>query len=105
MDNQLVWKDEFNIGIKIIDDEHQKLFQIITKLFALTGEETTSRRACQEGIKFFKTHALKHFDDEEKYMELIGYEELAMHRRLHKSFRENSLPALEKEKPKTGYKT
>ena len=26
MDNQLVWKDEFNIGIKIIDDEHQKLF-------------------------------------------------------------------------------
>ncbi len=97
MDNQLVWKDEFNIGIKIIDDEHQKLFQIITKLFALTGEETTSRRACQEGIKFFKTHALKHFDDEEKYMELIGYEELAMHRRLHKSFRENSLPALEKE--------
>lgn len=97
MDNQLVWKDEFNIGIKIIDDEHQKLFQIITKLFALTGEETTSRRACQEGIKFFKTHALKHFDDEEKYMELIGYEELAMHRGLHKSFRENSLPALEKE--------
>lgn len=33
MDNQLVWKDEFNIGIKIIDDEHQKLFSIITKLF------------------------------------------------------------------------
>ena len=24
MDNQLVWKEEFNIGIKIIDEEHQK---------------------------------------------------------------------------------
>ena len=29
-------------------------------------------RACQEGIKYFKEHALKHFEDEEKYMELIG---------------------------------
>lgn len=97
MDNQLIWKDEFNIGIKIIDDEHQKLFQIINKLFSLEGEEMQHRRACQEGIKYFKSHALKHFDDEEKYMELIGYEEVEMHRRIHKDFRENTLPALEKE--------
>ena len=46
MDNQLIWRDEFNIGIKIIDDEHQKLFQIINKLFALGGEEAKSRQAC-----------------------------------------------------------
>ena len=32
MDSHLVWKDEFNIGIKIIDDEHKRLFQIINKL-------------------------------------------------------------------------
>ncbi len=97
MDNQLVWKDEFNIGVKIIDDEHQRLFQIINKLFTLKGETAKSRRACQEGIKYFKSHALQHFEDEEKYMELIGYEEVEMHKRLHKDFRENSLPALEKE--------
>ena len=50
MNEQLIWKDEFNIGIKIIDDEHQKLFQIINKLFALEGEDIYSRRSCQEGI-------------------------------------------------------
>lgn len=97
MDNQLIWKNEFNIGIKIIDDEHKRLFRIINKLFALKGTGLKSRRACQEGIKYFKTHALKHFQDEEKYMEFIGYEEIEMHKRLHKDFRENSLPALEKE--------
>ncbi len=97
MNEQLIWKDEFNIGIKIIDDEHQKLFQIINKLFALEGEDIKSRRACQEGIKYFKSHALKHFEDEEKYMELIDYKEIEMHKRLHKNFRESSLPALEKE--------
>ena len=35
MDDRLVWKDEFNIGIKIIDDEHRRLFTIINRLFVL----------------------------------------------------------------------
>lgn len=103
MDEQLIWKDEFNIGIKIIDDEHQRLFQIISKLFALKEEEAKNKRACQEGIKYFKTHALKHFEDEEKYMELIGYEEIDMHKRLHKNFRDKTLPALEKELVREDY--
>ena len=103
MDNQLVWKEEFNIGIKIIDEEHQKLFKIINKLFALGNEEQKGRRAIQEGIKYFKEHALNHFQDEEKYMELIAYDELETHRRLHRGFRDNSLPALEKELRREDY--
>ncbi len=103
MDNQLVWKDEFNIGIKVIDDEHQNLFTIINRLFALKDEDKRSRKACQEGIKYFKEHALRHFEAEEKYMELIAYDELDMHRRLHRGFRENSLPALEKELEREDY--
>lgn len=103
MENQLIWKDEFNIGVKIIDEEHQKLFAIITRLFVLRDEEKRSRKACLEGIKYFKTHALKHFEDEEKYMELIGYEDLEMHKRLHRDFRENTLPALERELSREDY--
>ena len=26
MDTQFVWQDEFNIGVEIIDKEHQRLF-------------------------------------------------------------------------------
>ena len=91
MDNKLICKDEFNIGIKIIDEEHQRLFRIINKLFALRGGETRYRRTCQEGIKYFKTHALKHFEDEETYMELIHYKDIKMHKRLHKDFREKTI--------------
>lgn len=95
MENQLIWKEEFNIGVEVIDKEHQRLFSIINKLFELRNEKQKSRTACQEGIKFFKEHALKHFDDEEKYMELISHENLEMHSRIHKGFREKTLPALE----------
>lgn len=103
MDNQLEWKEEYNIGVKIIDEEHRRLFQIISRLFALGEEERKSKKACQEGIKYFKEHAMKHFEDEEKYMELIDYEGLEMHRRIHRGFRENTLPALEMELVRESY--
>ena len=36
MEDQLVWKEEFNIGVEIIDKEHQRLFSIINRLSALS---------------------------------------------------------------------
>ena len=73
MYNQLVWSDEYNIGVDIIDKEHQRLFRIINKLLAFGEEEKKGQWACLEGIKYFKEHALKHFEDEEKYMESISF--------------------------------
>ncbi len=103
MENQLVWKEEYNIGVDMIDKEHKRLFKIINKLFAFGREEKKSQWACQEGIKYFKDHAMKHFEEEENYMESIGYEGLESHRHLHQGFRRKMLPALEKELEQTDY--
>ena len=45
MEGQLVWKDEYNIGIDIIDKEHERLFKIINKLFRFTDEKSKSQWA------------------------------------------------------------
>lgn len=103
MDTQFVWREEFKIGVDVIDREHQRLFKIINKLFSLKGEDANSQWACQEGIKFFKGHAVKHFADEEAYMESVNYEGLEKHREIHRGFRENTLPALEQELAQTDY--
>ncbi len=103
MDTQFEWRDEYNIGVDAIDREHQRLFKIINKIFTFREEEKDSQWTCQEGIKYFKGHAVKHFADEEAYMESIGYEGLEQHRRIHREFRENTLPALEQELEHTGY--
>ncbi len=103
MDNQLVWSDNYNIGVDIIDKEHQRLFRIINKLLAFGEEEKKGQWACLEGIKYFKEHALKHFEDEEKYMESIAYRELETHRYIHREFRDHTLPALEQELKITNY--
>ncbi len=103
MDNQLIWDDKYNIGVEIIDKEHKRLFKIINKLFAFGEEEKKGKWACKEGIKYFKEHAMKHFKDEEDYMESIHYEELETHKYIHKNFRESTLPALEEELKLTDY--
>lgn len=103
MEGQFVWREEYNIGVDIIDKEHKRLFKIINKLFGFTDEKNKSQWACQEGIKFFKDHAVKHFAEEEEYMEAVNYERLEVHRHIHQEFRERTLPALEEELEQTDY--
>ena len=76
MDGRFEWREEYSVGVEDIDKEHQRLFQIINKLFAFREEEKDSQWLGQEGIKYFKGHAMKHFADEESYMESIGHPEL-----------------------------
>ena len=103
MANRFEWRDSYSIGVDIIDKEHQQLFKIINKLYAFQEEEKDGQWLCQEGIKFFKGHALKHFGSEERYMDSIHYPGLEQHRQVHKSFREYTLPALEEELERTEY--
>ena len=103
MENQLIWKEEFNIGVETIDKEHHRLFKIINKLFTFTEEEKKSQWACHEGIKFFKDHAIKHFADEEEYMESIHYNDIQIHKHIHACFRNKTLPALEEELERSDY--
>lgn len=103
MGNQLAWNKRFNIGVELIDKEHKKLFSILNKLFDFGQEEEKSQWVCQESVKYFKEHALQHFADEEAYMASIDYEGLDVHRRIHRNFREITLPALEKELDTTDY--
>lgn len=103
MQNQLVWQDWYNIGIDSIDKEHKKLFSIMNRLYAFCNESSKSQWVCQEGVKYFKDHALKHFTEEEVYMASVDYPEFEIHRRLHDNFRQNTLPALEYELEQSGY--
>lgn len=103
MENQLVWNSRYNIGVDIIDKEHKKLFRILDKLFDLGPQVKKGQWVCREAVKYFKDHALKHFQDEESYMLSVNYAGYKMHKRIHTNFRDVTLPALEKELEQTGY--
>jgi hemerythrin-like metal-binding protein len=103
MEKTAEWNKQFNIGVDSIDHAHRKLFSIVGKLIHLSEDEHNGRWACAEGIKFFKNYAVKHFTDEEAYMQSIGYQGFEMHKRLHDDMRYKTLPALEKDLLKSDY--
>ena len=106
MGTQFEWKEEYNIGVDLIDKEHQELFQFINKLYLLTQKKwgwNSSRQSCRRAIDFFEKHAIEHFADEEAYMTSIGYKDLEQHQRIHEGFLKNTLPALEQELKQTDY--
>lgn len=57
----------------------------------------------QEAVKYLKEHTMGHFENEELYMASIGYEDLEVHKRLHRGFKEDTLPALEHEMEREEY--
>lgn len=100
---QFIWQERYSIGVELIDREHRKLFSIMNKLFSYDENDEKCKWAYQEGIKFFKGHAMKHFAEEEVYMASIGYEGYETHRKLHDTFRKKTLPEIEKELLQTEY--
>ena len=93
------WKDEYNIGVEIVDKAHKQLFSIVRRIMNLLndGDEKRRRFACQEGIKFFKSYTAKHFAEEEAYMLSIGYDGYEQQRAIHESLKNQTLPVLEAE--------
>lgn len=97
MPTSIKWNDRFNLGVDSIDKAHQKLFSIVHKMVNLNDDEKNRKWICEEGIKYFKNYAIKHFADEEAYMLSIGYSGYATHKRIHDNMKNNTLPALEKD--------
>ena len=105
--NEDLWENHYHIGVKKVDEQHDKLFSIARRI-AKIGEESSQnqfRRAFvgKEGIKFLKSYTLQHFADEEAYMKRIGYPHFAAHKQEHDKFRDVIVPGLEQNLIQTGY--
>lgn len=101
--NEVKWNDRFNVGVESIDKAHRRLFSIVSKIISLNEDSEKQQHACREGIKYFKNYTIKHFADEEAYMLSIGYSGYEMHKRLHDTLRDITLPALEAEMETNNY--
>lgn len=104
--NNIEWRDSFNIGVEVIDKAHRELFSIIRKLIDLSKDDMSSpksRRACVEGIKFFKNYVIEHFSQEEEYMRSVKYKHYLAHKRRHDIMRYDTIPALEQRLNNDGF--
>ena len=83
--NPMKWKEEYNIGVELIDEQHKKLAGMIGELQTDLPAEEKNRRI-GDTLKFLVGYAQKHFAAEEELMKMAKYPDYAYHKELHKKF-------------------
>ncbi len=94
-----MWRDNYRIGIELIDAQHKKLFGMVEETRRIMNEsdyDAVRRMKCRDAVDFMKAYVEMHFSDEESYMESIGYPELTRHQQIHQEFRERIVEEEEK---------
>ena len=82
------FSEEYYIGLELIDNEHRTLFEIIAEAQKLIEDEFIPDKYdnIMDIIRKLTEYTRIHFEDEEKYMESIGYEGLEVQKRAHSAF-------------------
>ncbi|HLD22798.1 MAG TPA: hemerythrin family protein [Sulfuricurvum sp.] len=82
MVNGLEWSEEYRLGIAAIDEQHQRLFDIVGRITALDSA-TSTKEELRAILGELSSYMREHFNDEEAYMSRIGFPEFEYHRKLH----------------------
>jgi len=80
----LVWQDDLNTGVEVIDRQHMRIVEMLNHLHAT--QKSLERVAVGEVIDELIDYTLSHFAFEEELMEEAGYPFCAAHKRVHEVF-------------------
>ena len=85
---KFTWTDEYSVGIKLIDDQHQHFFEIANSIIELADREGISKDELIFSLGELGNYALYHFSNEEGYFDKFEYEEAPQHIAVHNQYRE-----------------
>jgi hemerythrin len=73
------------VGIAQIDEQHKEWFRRAENLFE-AGKQGKAKEYIGEMLEFLDSYTKKHFADEERYMQQIGYPGLDEQKKAHAAF-------------------
>jgi len=80
---KVVWDESYSVGVKMFDDEHKKLFEIINTL-----DDCLEHGMLRQGIERVKDglleYTMNHFLGEEQLMRSYHYPEYERHAKEHR---------------------
>lgn len=80
------WKQEFSVSVKSIDEDHQKLFDLLNNLFeAMTRGQ--GKEIINGIVKDLEDYTVYHFNREETYFRVTNYPQSKSHIEEHQFFR------------------
>jgi hemerythrin len=79
------WSDNLSVQIQEIDQQHQKLIQLINNLHEAMLQKQ-GKQAVEKTIDELAAYTVYHFSTEEKYMQNFRYPGYLSHKKEHDSF-------------------
>jgi hemerythrin len=82
------WTEEYAVGVKDIDDQHRRLFEIADQAYTLLRKDLQTDKFDRivEIFEELKDYTVYHFNFEESYMAGIGYPKILSHKVEHSDF-------------------
>lgn len=82
------WKDEYAIGMDVIDEQHKRIFDIANRAYTLLKNELVTDKydAIVEIVNELKEYTIYHFQTEEAHMQGIGYRRYFSQKIAHDNF-------------------
>lgn len=81
----VLWSKEFEVGVEMIDHQHQELIARINKLLVAT-RQGRGREETFELMRYLQDYVIEHFRAEEMFMLRNHYEDYANHKEMHDHF-------------------
>jgi hemerythrin len=82
------WKPEYSIGVRIIDEQHKVLVELLNDLENLRTGSQTVPESKSSILQRLDRYTKIHFITEEELMRIYGYEDYENHKKLHAKFSE-----------------
>ena len=84
----LQWKEEYEVGVAEIDEQHQKLIDIANRVYELMRNELALDKYDQivEILQELKEYTVYHFHFEEGLMQKAKYKKRFSHKIMHQNF-------------------
>jgi len=81
----LQWKDDYNTGVTLMDQQHRRLVDLINQLFQCM-KDGGDRMILTSVVDELASYTVTHFRAEENIMRKNNYPELVAHQKIHKNF-------------------
>jgi len=86
-DNLVTWSATYSVGVKVIDDQHKVLINLVNDMYNhVTDDEKSERAYFQDVIRQTINYIKVHFATEEKVMRAAEFQGYRDHKRAHDSF-------------------
>lgn len=79
----MTWNKDLELEVGDMNAQHQKLLELMNKLFDLNNEGV-SKETIINALHELGAYTIEHFEQEEKYMETLGFEKLETHKLIHR---------------------